>query len=299
MNNPVLQIDQLTKSFGDRKAVDNLSFQVKEGEVFGFLGPNGAGKSTTIRMSLALIRPDSGDVQIFGTSVKTHRNKALESVGALVESADFYENHSAWTNLKMLAKLQNIPVTRIDEVLELVGFADRSKDRVKSYSHGMKQRLGIAQALLSEPKLLILDEPTTGLDPRGMREVRELIQDLADEGMTILLSSHLLHEVEQVCTNLAIINRGRLITSGKITDLIQETNIFVTEIRANPVEKAENVLRSSGYEDGLEKEDGVIKIRAGTAGLADINKSLVEAGVAVSAVIPRSSLEDYFLSLTE
>ncbi len=199
----------------------------------------------------------------------------------------------------MLAKLQKIPVTRIDEVLELVGLADRSVDRVKSYSHGMKQRLGIAQALLSQPKLLVLDEPTTGLDPRGMREVRELIRKLADEGMTILLSSHLLHEVEQVCTNLAIINRGRLIASGKIADLIQETNIFVTEIRANPVEKAEDVLRRSGYEDGLEKENSVIKIRAGTAELADINKSLVEAGVAVSAVIPRSSLEDYFLSLTE
>ncbi|HKJ67041.1 MAG TPA: ABC transporter ATP-binding protein, partial [bacterium] len=253
----------------------------------------------TIRLILALIRPDGGDVRIFGKSVIALRNKALPGVGALIEDPDFYENLSARTNLRMLANLEQVPRHRIDEVLELVGLEDRGEDRVKSYSHGMKQRLGIAQALLSRPDLLVLDEPTSGLDPRGMREVRELIRGLTQSGMTIFLSSHLLYEVEQVCTNLAIINRGKLITAGRLDELIHQTDLFTTEIRAAPVDSAEQVLNEAGFGDGLQVVNGVIKVRARSGQLSDITRALVEKGVDVSAVIPRSSLEDYFLSLTE
>lgn len=299
MKPPVLEISNLSKSFHRRKAVDDLSFTVNEGEVFGFLGPNGAGKSTTIRLMLALIRPDAGDVHLFGNSVRRQRNRALGGVGALIEAPDFYGNLSARTNLRILARMEKLPAHRIEEVLEAVRLRDRGDDKVKSFSHGMKQRLGIAQALLSTPGLLVLDEPTTGLDPRGMKEVRLLIRDLAEQGMTIFLSSHLLHEVEQVCTHLAIINQGRLITKGQIADLMHQTNLFTTEIQATPLEKAERILKAEGFADGLQVADGVLKIRARSEQLPAVTRSLVEQQVEVQAVIPRSSLEDYFLSLTE
>ena len=176
MTETILSVKDLTKSFGKRKAVDNLSFDIKEGEIFGFLGPNGAGKSTAIKSMLSLIKPDSGDIEIFGKSIRKNHNSALIGVGALVERPDFYEYLSAEKNLSLLAKMDRAPYTRITEVLKIVGLEYRCKDKVKAYSQGMKQRLGIAQALLSNPKLLILDEPTNGLDPRGMKEVRDLIQ---------------------------------------------------------------------------------------------------------------------------
>lgn len=221
----VLKALGLTKAFKGHTAVEDLNLEVGKGDIFGFLGPNGAGKSTTIRLMLALIKPDSGDVEIFGRSVRHYGNRALKKVGALIEEADFYGNLSAEHNLELLARLDGVDGARIADVLTIVGLYDRRKDKVKAYSHGMKQRLGVAQALLNRPELLILDEPTSGLDPRGMKEVRELIRRLAREGMTIFLSSHLLHEVEQVCTAMAIIDKGRLITAGKVTDLLTDTSL--------------------------------------------------------------------------
>lgn len=299
MSKPILQIQELSKSFRKRVAVDHLSFSVQSGDVFGFLGPNGAGKSTTIRMILSLIKPEHGDINIFGKSVRSLRNKALHGVGALIEDADFYENITARRNLEILARLQNISSKRIDEVLELVELSDRAHDKVKSYSHGMKQRLGIAQALLNEPKLLILDEPTTGLDPRGMKEIRELVRQLSGEGITIFLSSHLLHEVEQVCTSLAIINKGKLIKSGSLDDLFYKTDLFTTEFHVSPLEKAKQVLSNQSQVEEVIVADSALKVKAPTDQLGVLNKMLVDNGVEVSAIIPRASLEDYFLSLTE
>lgn len=299
MSEPILQIQELSKSFRKRVAVDHLSFSVQSGEVFGFLGPNGAGKSTTIRMILSLIKPEHGDINIFGKSVRSLRNKALHGVGALIEDADFYENITAQRNLEILARLQNISSKRIDEVLELVELSDRAQDKVKSYSHGMKQRLGIAQALLNEPKLLILDEPTTGLDPRGMKEIRELVRQLSGEGITIFLSSHLLHEVEQVCTSLAIINRGKLIKSGSLDELFYKTDLFTTEFHVSPLEKAKQVLSNQSQVEEVIVADSSLKVKAPTDQLGLLNRTLVENGVEVTAIIPRASLEDYFLSLTE
>lgn len=293
---PILQISNLTKSYRSFTAVSDLSFKLEKGDVFGFLGPNGAGKSTTIRMILSLIKPDRGDVLFHGKSLLGN-NKVLKEIGALVEDADFYENLSARTNLKLLARIERISEKRVDEVLDIVGLADRGRDKVKAYSHGMKQRLGIAQALLNQPKLLILDEPTSGLDPRGMKEIRELIRELSGEGMTIMLSSHLLSEVEKVCTSLAIINRGKLVKSGNIAELTKESDIFVTEIRATPLKDAENILQKK-YES-VEIDQNVLKVRLREDELPGLNRLLVESGIDVSAIIPRSSLEDYFLSITE
>ncbi|NHZ86101.1 MAG: ATP-binding cassette domain-containing protein, partial [Planctomycetia bacterium] len=288
----------LSKSFGKRKAVDSLSFEIKEGEIFGFLGPNGAGKSTAIRSMLALIKPDSGDIEIFNKSVGKYKNSALSDVGALVERPDFYEYLSAYTNLSILATMDRVPKSRILEVLEIVGLVDRRDDKVKAFSQGMKQRLGIAQALLSNPKLLILDEPTNGLDPRGMKEVRDLIRKLTKEGITILLSSHLLHEVEQVCSTMAIINLGKLIKIGSVHDLLNESDTFVTEIKAEPLDKTRKILDELKFISFVEENNGVFKIKIANNDLSRLTRNLVNADIDVSAIIPRTSLEDYFLSLT-
>lgn len=295
----ILSVKNLSKSFGKRKAVDSLSFEIRAGEIFGFLGPNGAGKSTAIRAMLSLIKPDSGDIEIFGKSIRKYRNSALQEVGALVERPDFYEYLSAYKNLSLLAAMDKVSKERILEVLEIVGLADRAKDKVRAFSQGMKQRLGIAQALLSKPKLLILDEPTNGLDPRGMKEVRDLILKLAEEGITILLSSHLLHEIEQICTTMAIINLGKLIKIGSVHNLLNESDTFITEITAEPVVKAKTTLESLEYVSNVVESSGTLKVRIANKDLSQLTRDLVNANVDVSAIIPRTSLEDYFLSLTD
>ena len=298
MSEVILSIKNLSKSFGKRKAVNNLSFDIKEGEIFGFLGPNGAGKSTAIRAMLSLIKPDSGDIEIFANLVRKNKNSALQGVGALVERPDFYEYLSAHRNLSLLATMDKVSQKRIDEVLEIVGLADRREDKVKAYSQGMKQRLGIAQALLCDPKLLILDEPTNGLDPRGMKEVRDLIWKLSQEGITILLSSHILHEVEQVCSTMAIINLGKLIKIGSVYDLLNESDTSITEIKAMPLIKARKVIESLEYISNISESDGSFKVRIANKNLKKLTRELVKADIDVSAIIPRTSLEDYFLSLT-
>lgn len=298
MTEAILSVKELTKSFGKRKAVDNLSFEIYEGEIFGFLGPNGAGKSTAIKTMLSLIKPDSGDIEIFGNSVIKYHNSALKNVGALVERPDFFEYLSAKQNLSMLAKMDNVSANKIAEVIDVVGLSMRGKDKVKAYSQGMKQRLGIAQALLSDPKLLILDEPTNGLDPRGMKEVRELIRKLAKKGITILLSSHILHEIEQVCTTMAIINKGKLVKSGEVNELLKTSEAFITEIHAKPIKKAFSLIKKQTYTSDIVEAERVIKVKIAYDNLNKLNALLVENDIKVSAIVPRTSLEDYFLSLT-
>lgn len=218
----VLETIGLSKNFRSRRAVDILSLQVREGDVYGFLGPNGAGKSTTIRMLTGLVRPNSGTARLLGHDVCTEHVQAAQNIGALVEMPAFYKYMSARENLKILSRLSgSCDIKRIDQVLDTVGLLDRANDKIKTFSHGMVQRLGIAQALLPNPKLVILDEPTSGLDPQGMKDVRELILRLAkEEKMTVFLSSHLLHEVEQVCTRVGIINRGKLIAEGDVSAIV-------------------------------------------------------------------------------
>src|SRR5437763_9551455 len=213
MKQPVLQAEALTKRYRHRVVVDQLSLTVEAGDVFGFLGQNGAGKSTTIRMALGLVRPTSGRVTVLGYDMSRQPLRALRRMGAIIEAPAFYENFSGRQNLRMLAAMSGgAEQKRIEMVLELVGLSKRARDPVRVYSHGMRQRLGIAQALLPNPEFIILDEPTDGLDPQGLCEVRELIRRLRDElGLTVMLSSHLLHEVEQICNRVAIIDEGRLL----------------------------------------------------------------------------------------
>ncbi len=294
MISPILDIQNLSKSFGSLKAVNQLSFQVHEGDVFGFLGPNGAGKSTTIRMMLNLIRPDVGDIFIAGQSVTKKQNKALKHIGALVEEPDFYKHLSAKKNLEMLARMENVDLKRVDEVLEWVGLDDRAEDKVKAYSHGMKQRLGIAQALLKSPKLLVLDEPTSGLDPKRMKQIRDLILALKDQGITIFLSSHLLHEVELVCTSVVIVNHGRLKKIGSLHNLMDDGRGVSLSITVNDAEAARGVLSERNDIRDLTLSKQELLLWTNNDSLADINRVLVENNISVTRLLQRTSLEEYY-----
>src|SRR3954453_4824622 len=225
MNQVVLQTDLLTKKYRGRARVDRLSLTVEQGDIFGFLGQNGAGKSTTIRMALGLVRPTSGRVQVLGYDMSRQPLLALKRVGAIIEAPAFYENFSGWENLRMLAAMSGGATrSQIEKALEIVSLHQRARDPVRVYSHGMRQRLGIAQALLPNPEFIILDEPTDGLDPQGLSEIRTLILRLRDElGLTIMLSSHLLHEVEQICNRVAIIDEGRLLYEGAVEELVPKS----------------------------------------------------------------------------
>lgn len=222
----LLETRNLTKSFRGRKIIDNLNLMVMKGDVYGFLGRNGQGKTTTIRLMTGLIFPDSGEVIINGCNLRTDFKRAISQIGAIVESPTFYDYLSGYENLSLMANLvPGVIKSRINEVLEIVGLKSRAKDKVRTYSLGMKQRLGIANALLNNPQLIILDEPTNGLDPQGMKEIREMIVQLSSEkGITFFISSHLLHEIQQFCNRIGIINDGKLLVEGNVNELVGNSN---------------------------------------------------------------------------
>ena len=292
----ILEANNFTKSFGLRKAVNNLSLQIPDGSVYGFLGPNGSGKSTTIRIMTALISPDAGEVFINGKSIQKNGNKALSDVGALIERADFHKHLSAKTNLKMLARMDGTDFSNIQRVLDRTGLGDRANDKVKTYSQGMKQRLGIAQALMGNPKLLILDEPTNGLDPEGMKEIRDLVGELSSEGITVFISSHLLDEVQKICSHIAMINSGKLITAGKIEDLLKNSEILMTEIHVDQTEKSINLLSEYKWIHRCDVREGVLRVSIVPNKISELVNILVQNKILVSAIIPKTSLEDIYLS---
>ena len=300
MSDIILRTLDLTKRYKNRLAVDHLNIDVRQGDIFGFLGPNGAGKSTTIRMILHLIFPTHGDVEIFGLSLKKARHRALGKVGAIVEKPAFYNHLSALRNLEILGGLQS-PVSRhkIMEHLERVKLADRAGDPVKTFSHGMNQRLGLALALLKEPQLVILDEPTTGLDPQGMKEVRELIQELSrEQGITVLLSSHLLYEVEQIATRMAVIHQGKLRVAGSVQELLKQGQSALLIKTDRPAEALRFLKTKAAYGSAKIQGDGIIMALDQEA-ISELNRQLVQAGFNVSALVPQRSLETYFLNLIE
>jgi ABC-type multidrug transport system ATPase subunit len=300
MSDIILRTLNLTKHYKNRLAVDHLNIKVRQGDIFGFLGPNGAGKSTTIRMILHLIFPSEGDVEIFGVSLKKARHRALEKVGAIVENPAFYNHLSAFRNLEILGGLQR-PVTshEIMEHLERVRLADRAHDQVKTYSHGMTQRLGLALALLKKPQLVILDEPTTGLDPQGMKEVRELIRELSrEQGITVFLSSHLLYEVEMIATQMAIIHQGRLRVEGSVQDLLKQGQSAVLIKTDRPSEAWQFLKTKDFYRSGKIQSDG-FTIDLDQDQIPELNRQLVQAGFNVNALVPQRTLESYFLNLIE
>ena len=296
----VLRTNGLSKRFGKRWAVKDINLEVHRGDVFGFLGPNGAGKSTTIRMILTLLRPTAGSIEILGRNLHKNRSSVLSRVCGIVETADFYLYLSAYKNLEILGSMtRKVQKDEIMEALILVGLHSRAFEKVKTFSHGMKQRLGIAQALLTQPDLIILDEPTSGLDPQGMKEVRELIKRLSSEsGMTIFLSSHLLSEVELVATRMAVINRGELIVQGLVSELLdrEETDYF---IQVSPPESAVELIRSLPWVEILSTQTGKIEVRLEPQRSSELNRLLVINHVEVSSFYPHRTLEEYFLKITE
>lgn len=301
-NEKIIEVSGLTKVYKELTAVNNLTLNVYKGDVFGFLGPNGAGKSTTIRMLLSLIRPTSGTIKIFGLPLLTHRNDILRRIGAIVEKPDFYGYMTAYRNLEILGSISGCDTSkkRIMEILELVGLEKRYKSKVKTYSHGMKQRLGIAQALLHNPDLIILDEPTTGLDPQGMKEIRDLIIHLSrDQKKTIFLSSHILYEVELVANRMVILNKGTTIIEGAVQDLLDATHLNVT-FEVDDVVKAETILKNNFPSVPIDSiTTDKILLRSGKEDIALINRAFIENGLSVSEISPKKSLEEYFLKLTE
>ncbi len=302
MAEPVLVAENLVKWFGRREAVADVSFQLFAGEVFGFLGPNGAGKTTTIRMLVGLARPDSGRIRIRGFDLQRDFRRAMERVGCIVESPDLYRYLTGRENLEQFARMLGGGARgRIEELASLVNLEARLDEPVSTYSLGMRQRLGIAQALLGSPELLILDEPANGLDPAGIREIRQLVRRLAAErGIAVFVSSHLLAEVEQMCDRVAIIHRGRTLAQGAVRDLVERADRGRMLFRARPAETALPVLRSfaGGESADLEGTDAV-EVRMARERVPEALAALAAAGVAVYGVERRgSSLEEVFLEVT-
>ncbi len=296
INDYVIQTTDLTKRYGQNiMAVDGLSMRVKRGEVYGFVGPNGAGKTTTLRMLLGLVRPTSGACEMLGEKPGTP--EALARIGALVETPAFYPYLSGRDNLKVLARHAGATYSRIDPVLEEVELTKRADDRFKTYSLGMKQRLGMAAALLKDPELLILDEPTNGLDPAGMAEMRQLIRNLGRGERTVLLSSHLMGELEQICDRIGVVKDGKLVTEATLEELRHGTRI---KLRAAPAARARELLEALEGIGEIQSMNGeVLMIEADPARTAEINQHLVTAGIEVSELCTvKLSLESVFLSLT-
>ncbi len=289
----------LSKSYGNRLAVDRLDLNVERAELFGFLGPNGAGKTTTIRMALGLIAPTSGSVEILGLEVRSHRSEVLPRVGALVESPALYGYLSGRDNLRAVGDvLGGVSEKRIDEVLEIVSLKGRDKDRVKTYSLGMKQRLGLALALLNDPDVLLLDEPANGLDPAGIVEMRDLLRELAAQGKTVFISSHVLSEVQQICTRVAIINHGKLIRVAPVHELLESSGEY--EVKVDAPAELVAVLRLQPWAQQARVEDGLVVTKAPEGRGRNLIKFLVDSGQAPDSVRERQKdLEDIFLSLTE
>ncbi|MEH7073262.1 ABC transporter ATP-binding protein [Neobacillus drentensis] len=292
-----LAVKDLKKVIGKKEIIKGLSFDLREGEVFGFLGPNGAGKTTTIRMLVGLIKPTSGHIQICGANIEEKFQEAMSNLGCIVENPELYPYLSGYNNLLHFARmLDDIGEERIKEVTELVGLTERIHDKVKTYSLGMRQRLGIAQALLGKPKVLILDEPTNGLDPAGIREMRQFIRFLAeDEGLSVLVSSHLLSEIQLLCDRVAIISKGTIIRTDTVHDLLSNRERVVWHLQ--PLERGREVLRSlTKIEDTV---DGAIMTEFNQEKIPVWNKHLVEAGISVMEINRKMPvLEDLFLELT-
>ena len=295
---PALRALALSKAYGKRLAVDHLDLQVDRGELFGFLGPNGAGKTTTIRMALGLVAPTNGSIEILGLEVRRNRSKVLPRVGALVESPALYGYMSGRNNLRAFADLLGgVKEKRIDEVLEIVSLTGRDKDKVKTYSMGMKQRLGLAIALLNDPDLLILDEPANGLDPAGIVEMRDLLRGLAAEGKTVFISSHVLSEVQQICSRVAIINNGKLIRVAPVHELINSPGEFAIKVDAPDALVVALKLQPWGQEARV--EEGLVITRAPEGRGRNLIAFLVQNGHNPDSVAERQrDLEDIFLSLT-
>ena len=294
---PVIETRALTKRYRDVLAVDAISFSVEAGQVFGFLGPNGSGKTTTIGMLLGIITPSSGEVHLLGRSGRDGLHAARQQIGATLETPNFYPYLSGWDNLRIVANLKGVAHKGIEETLELVGLLQRRKDKFEGYSLGMKQRLAIAATLLGNPQLVILDEPANGLDPDGMREIRELIVALGARGKTVFVSSHLLNEVERTCTHVAILRKGRVVRQASVQELLKTA--MVVELRGGDVETLQRAAQRYPKAESVRTRDGAVLVQLQDDDSASLNRWLAGEGVYVSVLAPkRLSLEEAFIDLT-
>lgn len=299
-NECVLSVRNLEKSIGGKKLIHNISFDVRAGEVFGFLGPNGAGKTTTIRMLVGLIKPTGGTVEVCGHDLQQDFVSAMQHVGCIVENPELYKFLTGRENLEQFSRmLEGLPKGRIEEVIRLVGLENRIDDKVKTYSLGMRQRVGIAQALLAHPRLLILDEPTNGLDPGGIRELREFVRNLAEqEGVGVFISSHMLSEIEMMCDRVAIIHQGKCLYEGSVGELTdKKQGEYVWKV--TPIHLALELLQNHPHVKTVQLDRDTIRCQVTSERVADINKQLVESGVEVFAIEHSApSLEELFLEMT-
>ncbi len=296
----MVDVRNLSKKFHQFEAVKNLSFKVNKGDVYGFLGQNGAGKSTTLRMLLNLIKPTTGEIYFLGKKIEKGSNELLQQTGAIIERPDMYKYLSAYDNLNIFAKLSGIKITKkiLMDQLEMVGLADRHKDNVKTFSQGMKQRMGIAVALVHQPKLIILDEPTNGLDPQGIADMRNLILRLSKEmGKTVIVSSHLLSEIEIIANRMIIIHKGQKIEEGEVANLLDPANTLV-EINTTNNTATEQYLQTSKWATCIQQSNKNIKLRMNKTEVPQLVSNLSSNNSNILSVQPRHSLEDYFLSLT-
>jgi ABC-type multidrug transport system ATPase subunit len=300
MENPIIQVKHLFKYFKGFKALEDVSFEVYAGDVFGFLGPNGAGKSTTIRSILSLVKPTSGEIKLFGKDPVRERHSVFPLIGCMVEKPDFYKFLSAEKNLELFARISGKDVSRkrIEEMLEFVGLKGRGKDRVSGYSSGMKQRLGIAQALVHDPSLIILDEPATGLDPQGILDMRNLVLRLRSEyKKTVLLSSHLLSEIELIANRMVIIDKGKILVEGNVKELLNAQDLLVC-FSVNDIERALQTANKLFSEEQIAKTEGnKIYLHINEFQSAELNKALCDNNIKVFSIESKKKLEDYFLKL--
>ena len=302
MSEEVIKVEKLAKNFGSFEAVRDVSFTVNKGDVFGFLGPNGAGKSTTIRCLLSLIRLNAGTIQMFGKSYATHRYEILSKIGSIIEKPDFYNYLSAQKNLEIFARISGATVStkEIHEMLEFVGLGGRGKDKTKGFSHGMKQRLGIAQTLLHKPELIILDEPTTGLDPQGIIEIRNLILRLKnDQNKTILLSSHQLSEIELIANRMVIITKGKSLVEGNVQELLNAQELTV-RLELSDVNKAIPLIQQHFANVEITRINEVeISLSIEKQQVPHLNKMLGDNNILVYALEPKRKLEDFFMKIVQ
>ncbi len=299
MSTPIVQIRQLSKHFGDFHAVKDVNLTVNAGDVYGFLGPNGAGKSTTMRCMLSLIQADHGSIALFGQSIQEHRSQILARVGSLIEKPDFYKYLSAFKNLQLFSRISGKPSSsqEIREMLDFVGLAGRENDRVGGFSHGMRQRLGIAQTLLHHPDLIVLDEPTTGLDPQGIIDMRNLILRLKNEQKkTIILSSHNLSEVELICNRMVIIHQGKSIVEGNVAELLNEDEQIIRIQTSNDAMPQLMTLLQENYKP-LQVNEQFVEISLLKENIPALNAQIVAAGLPIFAIEAKRKLEDYFINL--
>ena len=302
MSELIVSVKNLKKSFKGFKALNDVSFSVYKNDVFGFLGPNGAGKSTSLRCMLSLIEADDGHIEIFGKSLSKNRFEVLSNIGSIIEKPDFYKYLSAFKNLEIMARISGRQVSKseIEDIIHFVGLEGREKSKFKTYSHGMKQRLGIAQALMHNPELIILDEPTTGLDPQGIVNIRELIIKLSKEqGKTVILSSHQLSEIEMIANRMVIINKGKSIIEGEVSELLNSSQMMVRFSSDDPEKFCSILTKEFSNIADLKVNESEIEFEVNRENIPEINALMVGQNITISGIEQKRKLEDYFIKMIQ